>query len=294
MFAIPLPVFNPELISFEIAGADFAVRWYALAYIVGFLIAWRWIIALMNRPELWLGAPPLDRYGADRLLTWIIFGAILGGRLGYVFFYHPIYYAENPGEILSIWRGGMSFHGGLAGVAVSAYVLCRIIKAPPGSVGDAMALVALPGLFLGRIANFINGELWGEASRLPWAVIYPYGPASVCPEDWIGICSRHPSQLYEALLEGALLCVVLTWLVYRKQWLKTPWRTVGTFIAGYGFCRIFIERFRVADEQLMSPDNPFGYVIQFAGTGMTMGQALSVPMILLGAVLLAKPWLHKA
>ncbi|MCY3879416.1 MAG: prolipoprotein diacylglyceryl transferase [Rhodobacteraceae bacterium] len=283
IFAIPLPVFNPELLSFEIAGVDFAIRWYALAYIAGFLVAWRWFISLMARPDLWPVAPPLDREAADRLLTWVIIGAIAGGRLGYVLFYQQGYYQQNPVEIFALWQGGMSFHGGLAGLVTAAVLFCLSQRASVAAVGDAIALTATPGLFLGRIANFINGELWGEPTQLPWAVIYPLGPASICPDHWLHACSRHPSQLYEALLEGALLCLVLAWLVYRRDGLKTPGQTTGLFFVGYGTARIVVEFFRVADSHLISPDNPDGYVITLAGGGLTMGQTLSLPMILLGS-----------
>ena len=282
MFAVPLPAFNPELISFEIAGADFAVRWYALSYVAGFLIAWRWFISMMERPGLWPDAPPMDRAAADRLLTWIIIGAILGGRFGYALFYNPAHYLEYPLEVFAVWRGGMSFHGGLAGLIAATIIFCRLNRAPIASVGDAISVVAMPGLFLGRIANFINGELWGEPSQLPWAVIYPQGLASVCPDGWAGVCSRHPSQIYEALLEGALLCAVFAWLAYRRNAFKIPGQVMGLFFAGYGAARTVAELFRVSDSQMKSAGNPEGYAIQFGDWGLSMGQTLSLPMIALG------------
>ncbi len=282
ILAVPLPAFNPEIISFEIAGGNFAVRWYALSYIAGFLIAWRWFISMMEQPGLWPGEPPMGRAAADRLLTWIIIGAILGGRTGYVLFYNPLHYLDNPLGIFAVWRGGMSFHGGLAGLIAATVIFCRLNRLPVASVGDAISVTAMPGLFLGRIANFINGELWGEPSRLPWAVIYPQGPASFCPDGWTGVCSRHPSQIYEALLEGAFLCAVFAWLAYRRNAFKVPGQVTGLFFAGYGGARTLAELFRVSDSQMKSIDNPEGYAIQFADWGLSMGQTLSLPMIALG------------
>ena len=282
IFAIPLPAFNPELVSFQVFGLNLAIRWYALAYIAGFIVAWRWFIALMERKSLWANEPPMDRLASDSLLTWIIIGAILGGRFGYVLFYNPSYYMANPLDAFAVWQGGMSFHGGLTGLIVATVIFCRLNSASIASVGDAISLVAMPGLFFGRIANFINGELWGEPSRLPWAVIYPSGPASVCPETWVGVCSRHPSQLYEAILEGALLCAIFAYLAYKKNAFKIPGQVLGLFFAGYGTARVVVELFRVSDPQMRSLDNPEGHVIELAGFGLSMGQVLSVPMILLG------------
>lgn len=285
--AISLPVFNPELFSFDIAGRHFAIHWYAISYVAGFIVAWRWFISLIRRSELWLGnKSPMQIIDADRLLTWIIIGVIIGGRLGYTLFYNPIYYLNNPLEIFAVWQGGMSFHGGFTGLIVAVIIFCRLNRLSIANVGDAISLVCLPGLFFGRVANFVNAELWGEPSQLPWAVIYLEGPASICPPDWTGICSRHPSQLYEAMLEGAVLCAIFAWLVYRKGAFKIPGQLIGLFFIGYGISRSFVELFRVADPQMRTTENPQGYIIQLFDWGLTMGQVLSIPMIFIGVSVL--------
>ena len=286
MFAVFLPAFDPELISFEIAGFPLALRWYALSYVAGFLVAWVWFIAMMKRRDLWPGEPPMDKESADRLLTWVIIGAVLGGRIGYALFYQPQHYLQNPLEIFAVWQGGMSFHGGFTGLVLATIAFCRVSGAPVVSVGDAVAVCATPGLVFGRVANFINGELWGEPSRLPWAVVFPDGPAAYCPLDWSGVCSRHPSQLYEAILEGVLLCGLLAWLAYRRNWFHVPGQTFGLFFAGYGAARIFAELFRVPDAQLMTADNPAGYAVSLGSFGLSMGQALSIPMVLIGVTVI--------
>ncbi len=286
MNAIFLPHISPELVSFTVIGFDFSIRWYALAYILGFLVAWLWFTRLMRRPELWPeGKPPMDRDLPDRLLTWIILGVIAGGRFGYAIFYNPGHYLENPLAVLAIWQGGMSFHGGLAGLVVATWMFCRINRVPVASVADAVAISAMPGLFFGRIANFINNELWGTPSTLPWAVVVPAGDATVCPPDWTAICARHPSQIYEALLEGLFLCALLAWLAYRRGWLQRPGQIAGLFFATYGLVRLAVELVREPDIQFVTADNPAGFVLELgAGFGLTMGQALSLPMILLGAL----------
>lgn len=237
---------------------------------------------MIETPRIWKSNAPMDREASDQLLTAIIIGVILGGRLGYVLIYNPGYFLQNPWEIVAIWQGGMSFHGGFSGLIIAIILFCHSKNLSVASVGDAVAVVAMPGLFFGRIANFINGELWGETSRLPWAVAYPNGPASVCPEDWIGICSRHPSQIYEALLEGALLCAIFAYLVYQRKAFAIPGQVTGLFFIGYGAARIFSERFRMADLQFRSIDNPEGDVIQLLDWGLSMGQVLSLPMIAIG------------
>lgn len=284
--AIPLPVINPEIISVDIAGFNFAIHWYAISYIAGFLVAWGWFNSMMQTPQIWAQKAPMIKADGDRLLTWIIIGVIIGGRLGYVIFYNPLYFFNNPLEIPAIWQGGMSFHGGFAGLIAAVVIFCRLNNAPIASVGDAISVVSLPGLMFGRIANFVNAELWGEPSNLPWAIIYPQPPASECPIEWVGVCSRHPSQLYEALLEGAILCIIFSWLAYQRGAFKIPGQMIGFFFIGYGCARTFVELFRVADSQLITIDNPHGYIINFADFGLTMGQVLSLPMIIIGIVTL--------
>jgi phosphatidylglycerol---prolipoprotein diacylglyceryl transferase len=294
---LPFPDIGPDIFSFQIGGITLALRWYAMAYIVGLLAAWRWVVTLMKRPELWpAGKVPMQPKQVEDLLTWVILGVILGGRLGFVLFYQPSFYFANPGEIIKIWEGGMSFHGGFLGVIIAGYLFCRKHGLPVASIGDSFALTAPIGLFLVRIANFINGELWGRPTTMPWGFVFPGNRAQYCPEGWVGDCGRHPSQLYEAGLEGLVLGLVLAWLVYRRGWLKKPGALIGVFFIGYGTARSFVELFRQADAQFSSPDNPFGYVIRFgseiSSLGLTMGQILSLPMILIGIFLLWR--VHRA
>ena len=286
--AIQLPVINPELFAMDIGPFRFSLRWYALSYITGFLIAWVLFINFMKKPVLWLNhIPPMVSERVESLLTYNIVGIILGGRLGYVFLYNPAYYMDNPAEIFMIWRGGMAFHGAFAGLILATIVYCRVWKLPLSSVSDTISIVVTPGLFLGRIANFINAELYGRPTHFPLSVVFPDGSASVCPIDWIGPCSRHPTQLYEAVLEGLVLGSILLWLAYKRKWLHTPWRISGVFFAGYGLVRMFIEFLRQPDYQFRSADNPIGFALQFnIETGLTMGQLLSLPMIVIGICLI--------
>ncbi len=281
--ALNFPQISPELFSIDLGGFHLALRWYALAYIAGLIIAWQIVAALIRRPVLWDGGQaPMQREQPEDLLTWIILGVILGGRLGYVLFYKPLYFLENPLEIPLIWTGGMSFHGGFLGVVLAAFLYCRKHNLPMLSVGDAIAVSAPPGLFLGRLANFINAELWGRPTDLPWGVIFPGQAAQACGEI-TGLCARHPSQLYEAVLEGLILGAVLVWLALRRGWLKRPGALIGIFLAGYGLARFAVEFVRQPDEHFVDPaTNPLGLAWHIDGVGLTMGQILSVPMIMLG------------
>lgn len=282
-FAIPFPDLSPEIFTLALGGFEFALRWYALAYVVG-LLAGLWIVrSAVRRPALWPeGRAPMGPDQAEALLTWVILGVILGGRLGFVLFYQPSYYLANPAEILKLWQGGMAFHGGLIGVAVAGLAFCWRYRVSIPSVADCMALAVTPGLFLGRIANFINAELWGRPSTAPWAVIFPGYDAQTCPEGWLGACARHPSQLYEATLEGLLLGLVIWYLATRARWLRSPGRITGVFFLGYGLARFTVEFFRQADAQFVSPDNPWGHVLRLGDFGLTQGQTLSLPMVALG------------
>jgi phosphatidylglycerol:prolipoprotein diacylglycerol transferase len=258
LLVIPFPDIDPVLIEI----GPFAIRWYALAYIGGLLIGWRYMVRLSRRP----GAP-IDEAHIDDLLFWITLGVVLGGRLGYVLFYNPAYYLAHPVEALMVWRGGMSFHGGLLGVAVASVWFAKRRGLAALSIGDLIGCTAPIGIFLGRLANFINGELYGRPSELPWAMIFPTG----------GDQPRHPSQLYEALLEGLVLFVVL-WLLARKApSAKRPGFLFGAFCAGYALARAFVELFR-------QPDAHIGFL---AG-GATMGQLLSLPLLLAGIYLMAR------
>lgn len=285
---IPFPDISPELFSVSLFGIDLALRWYALAYIAGILLGWRLALRAASQPDLWRDhKAPLTPAQIEDLLTWIILGVILGGRLGYVLFYQPGYYLQSPSEILAVWQGGMAFHGGLLGVVLAGFIYTSRHRIAKLSAADVMALGIPPGLLLGRLANFINAELWGRPTDLPWGVAFPGVAAQTCA-DVVGLCARHPSQLYEAALEGLLLGAVLIWLVWRRGALKTPGLVAGTFFAGYGAARFFVEFFRQPDAQFISPGNPLGLAWHLGGWGLTMGQILCVPMVVLGAVLIAR------
>jgi phosphatidylglycerol:prolipoprotein diacylglycerol transferase len=257
LLAIPFPAFDPVLLQI----GPFAVRWYALAYIGGILIGWLYGRALIRSQALWGGPAPLSVLDFDDFILWVTLGIILGGRIGYVVFYNGGYFAEHPLEALQVWKGGMSFHGGFLGcvVAVMAFATRRGISM--FTLGDLTCAVGPIGLFLGRIANFINGELWGRPADVPWAMAFPGA----------GPLPRHPSQLYEAFLEGIVLFAVLA-LMVRLGALRRPGLIIGAFALCYGIGRIGGELFREPDVQL-----------GFLWGGLTMGMLLSVPMMLAGA-----------
>jgi len=280
---IPFPNISPELIAFDIAGFNLAIRWYALAYIAGILVAWRLALWVVGRPTLWpAGIAPMTREQVEDYLTWAILGIILGGRLGFVLFYQPGYYMANPAEILAVWQGGMSFHGGLLGVVIASYIYARRHKLALLSTTDLIALCVPPGIFFGRIANFTNGELWGRPSLVPWAVAFPGARAQDCPPEFGIPCGRHPSQLYEAGLEGLVLGLLLLYLATRMGWLRHPGQIAAVFFAGYGAARFFVEYYRLADAQFITAGNPLGHVLALGPLGITMGQLLSLPMIAVG------------
>ncbi|HHL21020.1 MAG TPA: prolipoprotein diacylglyceryl transferase [Aliiroseovarius sp.] len=284
---IPFPEIGREIFSINIFGIDLALRWYAMAYIVGILIGW-WIIRrAISTPKLWREATaPMTRAQLEDMVTWIVLGIILGGRLGFVLFYQPAYYLANPGEIIKVWTGGMSFHGGFLGVVLAVWLFSRRHKLPTASVADLLAIAAPPALFLVRLANFINNELWGRPTTMPWGVIFPGEAAQYCP-GFASPCARHPSQIYEALLEGAALGAILLILAWKRGWLKRPGMLTGLFFLGYGCIRFFLEFFRQADAQFITPDNPWGHTLRFGGGwGLTQGQLLSAPMIVIGLIVL--------
>jgi phosphatidylglycerol---prolipoprotein diacylglyceryl transferase len=279
---IPFPDISPFVFPpFEINGTEYGLRWYALAYIAGILVGWWIVLRAIRRPHLWAGSPPATAEQTERLLTWIIVGVILGGRLGYVLFYEPQTFLANPAEIIRVWEGGMAFHGGLAGVVIAALWFCRRERIPMLSMGDLLALATPIGLMLGRIANFINAELWGRPTDLPWGVIFPGAAAQNCPIV-TDICARHPSQLYQAALEGLLVALVILWLAFRRGWLKRPGAIMGMFLLGYGLARFLVEFVRQPDAQFVSPGNPVGLALHWGGWGLTMGQLLTLPMIAAG------------
>ncbi|MFD2173304.1 prolipoprotein diacylglyceryl transferase [Rhodobacter lacus] len=280
--AIPFPEISPD--AFVIPGLGLPIRWYALAYIAGLLAGWRLVVALMRRPKLWGGTAPMPAERVEDLLTAVILGVILGGRLGYVLFYDPATYLADPLAVIRVWEGGMAFHGGFLGVVVAGLWFCWRGRYPALSVGDAFALVAPIGLFFGRIANFIKPELWGRPTDLPWGVIFPTEAAQIC-HGWAGqvdgLCARHPSQLYEAGLEGGVLGLIL-WTLAARGALRRPGLVMGVFLAGYGVARALVELVRQPDLQFAAPGNPLGYALQLGEAGLTMGQILSIPMILVG------------
>jgi phosphatidylglycerol:prolipoprotein diacylglycerol transferase len=279
---IPFPDISPEIFSISLFGMTFALRWYALAYIVGILTGWRLVLRAANTPGLWrTGKSVMTGEQIEDLLTWVILGVILGGRLGYVLFYQPAYYLAHPMESLMIWQGGMSFHGGLLGVVAAGLYFCARNNVPKMQTADMMALAVAPGLLLGRTANFINAELWGRQTDLPWGVIFPGQAAQNCGP-LVEICARHPSQLYEAILEGFILGGLLLWIAWRRGGLKAPGHLMGVFFAGYGIARFIVEFFRQPDAQFINDGNPLGLALQTGGYGLTMGQLLSIPMVLIG------------
>jgi phosphatidylglycerol---prolipoprotein diacylglyceryl transferase len=258
--ALPFPAIDPVLIQI----GPFALRWYALAYIVGILAGWLYARALIRREHLWGGPAPMTAVDFDDFILWVTLGVILGGRIGYVLFYNPAHFAQHPLEALQLWKGGMSFHGGFLGCVLAVILFARRRDIPILSLGDLTCAVAPIGLLLGRLANFVNGELWGRPTDVPWAIIFPGG----------GLVPRHPSQLYEAALEGLLLLIILA-LAVRAGALKRPGMILGAFMLGYGVFRSFAEFFREPDPQL-----------GFLWGGLTMGMLLSIPLVLVGALLL--------
>jgi phosphatidylglycerol:prolipoprotein diacylglycerol transferase len=284
-FAIPFPDISPTLVEIPLGFITLPIRWYALAYIVGIYLGYLLIRRALARPALWPGqTPPMTREHLEDLLTWMILGIILGGRIGYVLFYGQGSFLESPLDIFKVWEGGMSFHGGFLGVAVAGLIFARRNAIPVAGLADALALAAPPGLLLGRIANFINAELWGRPTDAPWGVIFPGPRAQDCP-GIEGLCARHPSQLYEAGLEGLILGAILLWLAFARGWFRTPGALCGTFLAGYGLSRFTVEFFRQADAQFITLDNPLGHVVRLGDWGLSQGQLLSLPMALAGILI---------
>ncbi len=285
---IIFPDISPEIFTIKIGSVEFALRWYAMSYIVGLLLGWKLAALATRRAFLWpRNQPPMKPVQVEDLLTWIVLGVILGGRLGYVIFYDPGKFLADPLSIFKVWQGGMAFHGGFLGVVFAAFIYFRRNLIPYSSGADMLALCTPIGLLLGRVANFINAELWGRPTDMPWGVVFPGELAQVC-EIAIGNCARHPSQLYEAALEGLVLGAVLIYLVFCKFALKRPGLVTGLFFAGYGTARYLIEFFRQPDAQFQSPENPIGYVLYSSHFGVTMGQILSLPMIIFGVFLVVR------
>ncbi|MGF6176726.1 prolipoprotein diacylglyceryl transferase [Ensifer sp. 4252] len=262
---LPFPQIDPVI--FQIG--PLAVHWYGLAYVAGILIGWYYARRLVQNTSLWRnGEPAATLAQLDDFLLWAAGGIVLGGRIGYILFYDLGSVLENPIRALEIWNGGMSFHGGFLGTTIAMIVFARRNGIAIWSMFDIVAAVVPIGLFFGRIANFINGELWGRLSSAPWAMVFPTG----------GPFARHPSQLYEAALEGLVLLAVIAGFIYRRHALKSPGLVTGIFVLGYAASRIFVEFFR-------EPDAQIGYL---AGGWLTMGMLLSLPMALAGIWAIAR------
>ena len=259
-FLIPYPAIDP--VAFSLGPVS--VKWYGLAYMAGLLIGWFYVKRLLRNPRLWRdGKAPLVIEKVDDLLLWLVFGVILGGRLGYVLLYGPKFFFENPLEIFATWKGGMSFHGALIGCGLAVWLFARRHKVNVWSIMDMCAAAVPLGLIFGRLANFVNGELWGRPSDVPWAMIFPGREAGGVP--------RHPSQLYEMALEGIVLFLILRFMTHNRLSLQSPGLTIGLFLMGYGLARSLCELFREPDPGHWLTIGP-----------LTAGIIYSIPMILLG------------
>ncbi|ATQ68552.1 MULTISPECIES: prolipoprotein diacylglyceryl transferase [Methylosinus] len=261
MLVLPFPVVDPVLIEI----GPMPIRWYALAYIAGLALGWAYARRLVAADALWGGTPRPSPASLDDLLAFVAIGVIIGGRLGHVFFYERAFYLAHPEEIVKTWKGGMAFHGGLIGAMLGMTAFALREKLSALTVSDICATVAPLGIFFGRLANFIKPEMWGRPSDVPWAMVFPGA----------GDVARHPSQLYEAGLEGLALLLLLAFAA-RRGALKRPGLATGLFGVGYGLARIVSEFFREPDP-----------VSEALGDGLTMGMALSAPMVLVGAALVA-------
>lgn len=286
---------NENIFTLELGGFVFSLTWYSLSYIIGLLVAWKLMMIISSTNKLWSNNTPVIKpEKIEELMTVMILGVILGGRLGYIFFYNLEYYITNPIKIFYVWEGGMSFHGGFMGVILGGLYYSKRNSISPFSLGDLIAISSPPGLFLGRIANFINQELWGRPTTSQLGVVFSKAEALICPPSWEHTCARHPSQLYEASLEGLLLGVVMMIVVVFFNGLKVPGRMISVFLIGYGLSRIFVEYFREADVQYISNENPDGYILTLTDTlGFTMGQSLSIPMVVVGLILLIRSMIKK-
>jgi phosphatidylglycerol---prolipoprotein diacylglyceryl transferase len=262
LLTIPFPDIDP--VAFAIGPLQ--VRWYGLAYAATFLLGWRYAKTVLETGHLWRNSrAPFSAERCDDLLLYIMFGVVLGGRIGEVLLYNPAFYFSHPAEILKLWKGGMSFHGGFLGATIATWLFSKQFHIPSILVFDVACAVAPIGTLLVRIANFINGELWGRTSGVAWAMVFPNGGAS----------ARHPSQLYEAALEGGVLLLLCWWLIYKKGAFHRPGLITGVFAVGYGSARIFCEFFREPE------------VVHWANVGfMTPGILYSIPIIVVGMLFL--------
>ncbi|MEL7543327.1 MAG: prolipoprotein diacylglyceryl transferase [Pseudomonadota bacterium] len=267
-WVIPYPQIDPVALQI----GPIALRWYGLAYMAGLLLGWLWVKNLLSNDTLWhgigAGAAPLEADEADNLLFWMTIGVVVGGRLGFVFLYEPGYFLQNPLKAFAVWEGGMAFHGGVIGVALAILGFARVRGVNALTIGDLVAAATPIGLFFGRIANFINAEVVGRVTDVPWAMRFPMPDGTNAP--------RHPSQLYEAFLEGIVLFAVLVYCTHRLKALRWPGFVTGVFLIGYGLARIFVEFFREYD-----PTQTFTW-----GPYLTTGMVYSLPMVLIGYLIL--------
>jgi phosphatidylglycerol:prolipoprotein diacylglycerol transferase len=258
LLAIPYPAIDPVAVQL----GPLSVKWYGLAYIAGLLLGWLYIRRLLDQNHLWAaGKPPLPSQNVDDLLIYMTAGVLIGGRLGYVLFYEPRYFLTHPLDIPAVWKGGMAFHGGLIGSILAIFAFARRSRVNPWSMLDVCAAATPIGLFFGRLANFINGELVGRPTSVPWAMVFPGADG----------LERHPSQLYEAFFEGLVLFSVLWWLTHKVLALRRPGMVAGIFMMGYGLARSFCEFFREPDPGHVLTLGPF-----------TAGILYSLPMIAIG------------
>ncbi|MHA1179654.1 MAG: prolipoprotein diacylglyceryl transferase [Alphaproteobacteria bacterium] len=265
IWAIPFPDIDPVAVQI----GPIAIKWYGLAYLAGLLLGWLYIRRLLSQTKLWADdRPPFLPQKVDDLLIYMVAGVLIGGRLGFVLFYEPSYYLENPLDIFAVWKGGMAFHGGLFGSGVAIWIFSRRNGINPWSTSDLCTATVPIGIFFGRIANFINGELFGRPTDAPWGMVFP--EARLHYPD-VEPTARHPSQLYEAMLEGLLLFIVLRILTHYYGALKRPGLVSGTFLVGYALARSTAELFR---------EPHFAHSLNIEP--LTVGIAYSIPMLLLG------------
>ncbi len=275
--AIPFPTIDPVAIDL----GPLQVRWYGLAYLAGFVLGWLYMRRLLSTPSLWLTAAPMRTDQADDFLLWATIGTVIGGRLGFVLLYEPSLFINDPLLVFVIWQGGMAFHGGLIGVILAIVLFSRYNKVSVLSLGDLAAAAVPFGLFFGRIANFINGEVYGRLTNVPWAVEFPERFMHTELGHVVG--ARHPTQLYEAFLEGIVLFVLIRFFTHSRGSLKQPGLTAGIFLCGYAVARIGIEFFK-------EWDNTQFFTTDYISSGMIY----SLPMLIFGAFLIARADRKKA
>jgi phosphatidylglycerol:prolipoprotein diacylglycerol transferase len=268
----PLVIPYPSIDPVALQMGPLAVKWYGLAYVAGLLLGWLYMKKLVSDGRLWRdGKSPFAATLADDLFIWVAVGVVVGGRLGHVLLYEPAHFLHDPLEILKIWHGGMAFHGGMLGTIIAMWLFARYHNIPPPAVMEVVAASVPFGLFFGRVANFINSEIVGRPTDVPWAFVFPgWGPEP-----------RHPVQLYEAALEGIVLFLILRWLTHRQLALKTPGVVGGAFLAGYGTFRIACEFFKHEEYRSLVGDGV-----------LTMGMLYSLPMVAAGLWLIARGRAH--